>query len=182
MRKSHAGEMCVSACRCLMGLHHPTGGMFDGFAPPYTLEQLVNYNPHPTGFDLVWAGFNVTRKGYTETSTINPLKVSSDWLVERGNGTSDPWVSSTVRYPLHHETALPSNRGTVPCWTAFGREREERQVCGCRSGDNAAADPRAGRPRWSMKTPRCCRVIQNLIFNFIFIDLYGSLFYFHFIK
>jgi len=23
--------------------------MFDGFAPPYTLEQWVNYSPHPTG-------------------------------------------------------------------------------------------------------------------------------------
>ena len=30
------------------------------------------------------------------------FKVSSDWLVERGNRTSDPWVSSAVRYPLHH--------------------------------------------------------------------------------
>ena len=23
--------------------------MLDGFAPPYTLEQWVNYNPHSTG-------------------------------------------------------------------------------------------------------------------------------------
>ena len=33
------------------------------------------------------------------------FKVSSEWLVERGNWTSDPRVSSQVRYPLSHGPA-----------------------------------------------------------------------------
>ena len=37
------------------------------------------------------------------------FKVSSEWLVERGNRTSDPWVSSPVHYPLHHGSAPVSS-------------------------------------------------------------------------
>jgi len=41
------------------------------------------------------------------------FKVSSQWLVERRNQISDPWVSSPVRYPLHHGTA-PSGNSKAP--------------------------------------------------------------------
>jgi len=38
------------------------------------------------------------------------FKISSEWLVERRNQTSDPCVSSPLNYPLHHGTALLSVR------------------------------------------------------------------------
>ena len=57
-----------------------------------------------------WIWFELVLTSHQHIKVIRrrgPLfKVSSDWLVERGNRTSDPWVSSAVRYPLHHGTAL----------------------------------------------------------------------------
>ena len=45
--------------------------MFDGFAPPYTLEQWVNYSPHPTGGTLMFT-FVTARNGFVGT-VVNVL-------------------------------------------------------------------------------------------------------------
>ena len=75
----------------------------------YTYHIITNQSARVhCFFHLVWFELGLTSNQHRKVIRRRGprFKVSSDWLVERGNRTSDPWVSSAVRYPLHH--------GTVP--------------------------------------------------------------------
>ena len=78
-----------------------------------SLDLLMGCNPDGKikkswGRGLVWFELGLTSHQHRKViQRRGPrFKVSSDWLVERGNRTSDPWVSSAVRYPLHHGTVM----------------------------------------------------------------------------